>query len=227
MEDLKDMKIYAVQVPPERQTSPLFLEDIPENVYIFGNRHFYERGANEISDIRIALYNAADFLEDLEKYGDDAFYSSFSELAFYEIPAPKNKYEYNAADLEQWRDVLKKDPQDFDTIAAAISIITGREYKAAQLRGCCQREWNNILYPADYGREWLEEFEIEYFNTGAEWHINEGEPYDLGEYFYTHAWDEEGQRAEIAAALGVDPADVVLYVFDGYEQTPKYKEVLR
>lgn len=222
------MKIYAVQIPPEGQTSPLEIhEDIPEDVYIFGNRYFSERGADEVSKIEIALYHAADFLEDLEKYGEDAFYSSFADLVSLEIPAPDHKREYTAADLEQWRAVLKKDLLDPDTTAAALSLITGREYKAAQIRGCCQREWNNILYPADYGREWLEYFEIEYFNTGAEWSINEDEPDDCGEYFYTHEWNEDGQRAEIAAALGVDPADVVLYVFDGYEKTPKYKEVLR
>lgn len=35
------MKIYAKQVPPEYQESPLFLEEYDlENLYIFGNRNY-------------------------------------------------------------------------------------------------------------------------------------------------------------------------------------------
>lgn len=35
-----ERKIYAYQIPPERQCSPLEWGDAPENVYIFGNRDF-------------------------------------------------------------------------------------------------------------------------------------------------------------------------------------------
>ena len=145
------------------------------------------------------------------------------------LPA-ENGREYSRADRLQWRALLLNFDGgaicDDDAIITALQLITGDEYDAGTIRGCCQGDWNNIIYPAKYGREWLENFEIEYFNTGAEWRINEGSPDSDDEYyFYTHAWNDDGQRAEIAAAAGVDPSDVVLYVFDGYIKTAEYRTV--
>jgi hypothetical protein len=115
---------------------------------------------------------------------------------------------------------------DDDAITTALQLITGDEYDAAQIRGCCQGDWNNIIYPTKYGREWLREFEIEYFNTGAEWRISENDPNnDDNYYMYTHAWSDDDIRAEIAAAAGVDPGDVILYTFTGWSRTPEYREV--
>ena len=222
------MKIYAKQVPPEIQESPLFMEEWPENVYIFGNRHYKTHGNTE--DIKNNMYDAADELKRLQ-YGhfNGAGYSLIEILSDF-LPA-KNGREYSRADRLKWRALLLNFDAcaitDDDAIITALQLITGDEYSAATIRGCCQGDWNNIIYPTEYGREWLENFETEYFNTGAEWRINEGDP-DGGDeyYFYTHAWNDDGQRAEIAAAAGVDPADVVLYVFDGYTHTAKYKMVI-
>lgn len=45
------MKIYARQVPPEHQESPLYMfNEWPENVYVFGNRHYTGR-AERIDEI--------------------------------------------------------------------------------------------------------------------------------------------------------------------------------
>ena len=221
------MKIYAKQVPPEYQESPLFMEEWPENVYIFGNRHFRGHGAEYIENIKNSMYDAAIELKALPcgLY----CYNSFIEILNDLLPAGNGR-EYSRADRLKWRALLLNFDAgtitDNDAITTALQLITGREYDAATIRGCCQGDWNNVIYPSEYGREWLENFEIEYFNTGAEWRITENDPdSDDNYYFYTHAWNEDGQRAEIAAAAGVDPADVVLYVFDGYIKTAAYKEV--
>ena len=47
-----------------------------------------------------------------------------------------------------------------------------------------------------------------------------------GYSFYCTLWSDEGIRKEIANAEGVDPADVVLYAFDGWIRTEQYKEVV-
>lgn len=52
-------KIYAKQVPPEYQESPLFYGDWPENVFVFGNRH-YNQHAERLEEIRAALEEIAD-----------------------------------------------------------------------------------------------------------------------------------------------------------------------
>ena len=82
--------------------------------------------------------------------------------------------------------------------------------------------------------ESLEAFEIEYFNTGTEWIIDDGEfdpendsPLNInGCSVYCTSGSEEGIRKEIADAEGFDPADVVLYAFEGWSRTAQYEEVV-
>ena len=222
------MKIYAKQVTPEYQESPLFMEEWPENVYVFGNRHYKDHGGEYIENIKNSMYDAADELKALPR--GRSYYNSFIDILADIIPAPENKKEYTRADRLKWRALLLNFDagaiSDDDATTAALELITGAEYAAAEIRGCCQGDWNKILYPAEYGREWLEFFEVEYFNTGDEWQISEGIPdSDENYYFYSHAWNEDGIRAEIAAAAGVDPDDVILYVFTGYTRTPEYRLV--
>lgn len=221
------MKIYAKQVAPEYQESPLFMDEWPENVYVFGNRHYKDHGGEFIENLKNSMYDAADELKRLLRGA--SYYDSFIDIINDLLPAPENKKEYSRADRLTWRALLLNFDAgaiDDDAITAALQLITGDEYDAAQIRGSVQGDWNNIIYPAKYGREWLKEFEIEYFNMGDEWRICEGSPdSDDNYYIYTHSWDDDGKRAEIADAAGVDPADVVLYVFDEWERTPKYKMV--
>ena len=222
------MKIYAKQVTPEYQESPLFMEEWPENVYVFGNRHYKDHGGEYIENIKNSMYDAADELKTLPRGG--SYYNSFIDILADIIPAPENKKEYTRADRLKWRALLLNFDagaiSDDDAITTALELITGDEYAAGEIRGCCQGDWNNIIYPAEYGREWLENFEVEYFNTGDEWQISEGIPdSDENYYFYSHAWNEDGIRAEIAAAAGVEPDDVILYIFTGYARTPEYRLV--
>lgn len=222
------MKIYAKQVTPEYQESPLFMGDWPENVYVFGNRYFNDRGGDYIENIKDSMYEAADELKELARGG--SYYDSFIDILDDLIPASYNKKEYSRADRLKWRALLLNFDagaiSDDDATIAALELISGNEYEYATIRGCSQGDWNNIIYPAEYGREWLEHFEIEYFNTGAEWRITEGEPdNDECYYFYSHAWNDDGIRAEIADAAGVNPADVVLYVFSGYTKIADYRVV--
>ena len=222
------MKVYAKQVPPEHQESPLFMGEWPENIYVFGNRHYNDHGGDDVENIKNSMYEAADELKALPHRS--GYYESFIDIIADLLPTPEHKEEYSRADRLKWRALLLNFDagtiSDDDATTAALELITGDEYDAATIRGCCQGDWNNIIYPAKYGREWLNDFEIEYFNLGAEWHINIGDQdSDDNYYIYTYSWTDDGQRAEIAAAAGVDPADVVLYVFDGYTQTAEYRTV--
>lgn len=85
----------------------------------------------------------------------------------------------------------------------------------------------------DWNREALAAFEIEYFNMGSEWIIDDGEfnpdtdsPLNINGYsVYITAQDEEGIRKELVAVEGCSPSDLVLYVFEGYTRIPQYKAV--
>jgi hypothetical protein len=217
------MKIYAKQVQPEYQEAPLFMEEWPENVYIFGNRHLCDNGAETIENIKNSMYDAADALKKLPR--GYRHYTSFIDIINNLLPAPENKKEYSRADRLQWRALLLNFDAgtiDDDAITSALQLITGDEYNAATIRGCSQGDWNNIIYPAKYGREWLEHFETEYFNTGSEWIIDpDGDNISV----YAHEWNNEGIKKELAAAVGVEPENIIMQAFSGWTKTAAYTEV--
>lgn len=105
-------------------------------------------------------------------------------------------------------------------ILRALHIVTGKKYDVVTIHGSAQSEWNNVYYPVDdYTRDAMYNLETEYFNTGAEWIIND----DFS--IYTYSWNTDGIRAEIASAAGVDLDNVILYTFSGWKRTPEYAEV--
>ncbi len=217
------MKIYAKQVPPEYQESPLFMDECwPDNVFVFGNRYFNDH-AGRLEDIKQALEDISDVCNGW------SCYSKLSDV----IPARDNDQEYTRPERLQLVRLAKNyteysnNSNDENAILCdVLELITGQKYECTTIRGCCQGEWQEIIYPAQYGREWLYNFETEYFNTGAEWRISENDLESDDCYnFYSHSWSDDGTRAEIAAAAGVDPGDVILYTFTGWSKTPEYMEV--
>ncbi len=192
------MKYKAYQIAPEYQESPLYLDrDFAESegMEIYGNRHYESRTSQTFDNVRDALYydnfDAFDISESDEK--------KLHELA--------EKYAH-AGHNEK-------------IIAAALSIVTGQKWEHKQICGSCQSDWNIIYYrPELWSAAALCAFEIEYFNTGTEWSVQDenGEEMQLI-YVYEHGQAKE----EIAEALGVNTADIVLYWFDGWTKTEKYK----
>lgn len=195
------MKYKAYQVAPEYQESPLWLNDIVdvEGIVIDGNRNYKSYTISEFDEV----------IDALEMGEFDKAY----------LPA--------TVDAEQL-DILAKhycdsiNPQKI--IEKALSIVTGQNWEYQCIRGCCQSEWNYIYYRADlWTDKELEYFEVEYFNAGEEWRIVD----ENGEecYYYTHEWNDIYKTRELAGAIGCSVAELTLYAFDGWERTPKYKEV--
>ena len=197
------MKIKAYQVAPEYQESPLYLfDEWMEGLEIYGNKD-YKRHTSVTFD---------EVLECLE-YGD---FSDFeSKLTG-----------CDAARIDDLCDEYgTRKANDQRIIAEALSIVTGKKWEYKQISGSCQSEWNYIYYrPDEWPEKMLEYFEVEYFNTGDEWHIEGEEGEDFGSV-YTHEWNDDEQRREIAENIGVNPDEVTLYLFDGWTKTAKYKEV--
>ena len=194
------MKIKAYQVAPEYQESPLWaFDEMPEGVEICGNKDYKRHTSSTFDEV----------LECLE-YGD------FSDFEFTGYKAERmeelcNKYGTRGAD-------------DEGIIAEALSIVTGKKCEYKKISGCCQSDWNYIYYrPEEWTEKAIEYFEIEYFNTGAEWGLEDEEGDDIGSV-YTHAWNDDEKKREIAENICVDPDEVTLYLFDGWTKTAKYKE---
>lgn len=217
------MKIYAKQVPPEYQESPLFYDELwPENVFVFGNKWLTDH-AGRLEDIKRALEDISDVCNG---YG-------YTNNLLDVIPGRDDGREYTRPErlqlvrlVKNYTEYSNNSDDENGILCDVLELITGRRYDYTTIRGCCQGDWQEIIYPAEYGREWLSDFETEYFNTGAEWRISENDPEsDDNYYMYTHAWSDDDIRAEIAAAAGVDPSDVILYTFTGWSETPEYMEV--
>lgn len=230
------MKYYARQIAPEYQESPLFMGDWPENVYVFGNRHYIEH-TEGLQEIRDALENIAEAFEEMQRgeYGDGN--ANLHACIWYHMEKNSDEGYTRAERLEivqlamEYMHSFSWSDAEINVMLRVLKIVRGEEYATATIRGCCQGDWQEIIYPARYGREWLEAFETEYFNTGTEWEIHDGDdtpdsPEEIYGYsVYCHTWRDDDTRAEIADAIGCDPSDVIMYEFDGYDYTPVYKEV--
>ena len=193
------MKYKAYQVAPEYQESPL---DWSNGLYnlagmeIYGNKNHDQHTSQTFNNLLHALY-----------YDDfDAF--DVSEGDEKKLRELSDKYAYAGHNEE--------------IIAAALSIVTGQKWEHKQICGNYQGDWNIIYYrPELWSAADLLVFEIEYFNTGTEWSVQDenGEEIRLV-YVYEHGQAKE----EIAEALDVNTADIVLYWFDGWAKTEKYRE---
>lgn len=219
------MKLYAKQVPPEYQESPLFYGDWPEDVFVFGNRSFNQR-AERLEEIRAALQELADEWENLNE-GGSGYYSSWQDALADILPPDATRSEYTRAERLELAKLAAQfewcnSSAENDILCRVLELITGQEWTAGTIRGCCQGDWQEIIYPAEYGREWLAAFEAEYFNTGTEWTIDpDGEAYSL----YVTGWSDDDARQEIADAHGCEPRDVILLKFTGWSRSASYEEV--
>lgn len=224
------MKIYAKQVPPEYQESPLLrLDEWPENVAIFGNRHYKTHTFPAFDTVYNALY-----LGDLSEAWSDiqngcGYYYSWAD-ALADIVPPQGRKPYTREERKHaWPDLLIRfcychSSEENALYCEALELMTGRKWDCCTIRGCCQGDWQEMIYPADdWSRAALETFEVEYFNTGTEWIVD---PDGDSVYVYVTGWSDDDARQEIADAYGCDPDDVILQKFTGWSREAQYEEVV-
>ena len=120
------------------------------------------------------------------------------------------------------RDELGSSPRPSE-LADALTEYTGHAWTCGTLRGCCQRDWQHVVYRVDfYPGAALQALEMEYFNTGTEWLVYTDLTDEISVYCYGYTSEQIAE--EIRDAFGGSPADTVqLDWFDGYIQTPKYR----
>lgn len=242
------MKIYARQISPEYQESPLFLgeEFWPEGIILDGNRDYHSH--------TIPAY------DQIIRHFDDMAYEWENDGCYctYEDGKPishKCKHEYTIAEIlrdygfsrddgkawttkqrHEWRLLMEGDQaaDSDEVILAALQLMTGHKWDTATIRGSCQGDWQNVYYDVEkWSREALNTFETEYFNEGSEWIVHDEaaepeSPEDISGYsIYCHGWNEDQIRQEIAEAEGkkVDEVEIILYAFKDYARIPIYEAV--
>ena len=210
---------HAYQTPPEWQESPFDffgMESWP-GVIITGNRHFKDYTTPEFDFV-------VRYLDEMTSDWINGVYTTIRELlSDYRAEAPSGK-PWTTKERHAWKEIFTSESmKEDDAICAALELMTGEPYETGYIRGCCQSDWQGVYYPAEMADE-MRTLETEYFNTGTEYRVCEGEDDEESDSFtvYCYEWSEEGQRAEIAAAIPTTPENVVLHEFTGYTKTPKW-----
>jgi tetratricopeptide (TPR) repeat protein len=224
------MKIYAKQVPPEYQESPLFLGDEfwPAGIILDGNRD-YNSHTTDLYDRIIQCYDeAAREIENLDLKNGYAAYGNATEAINDYFPALEYREKpYNTRDIHRIREALRMygttDYYNGRYVTAMLDAITGGDWRNGTIRGCCQGDWQHVIYDANrWSRAELDVFETEYFNTGSEWIVHDENtepdgPEDISGFsVYCHGWRTEDIKMEIAEAYGATDAEVILYQHTGY-----------
>ena len=150
---------------------------------------------------------------------------------------PEHKEKYSSKNIHEWKRILASlqkcsRSEEARYLCQALQLITGAEWDYSEIRGCCQGDWQNVIYKAaSWSSTALEAFEMEYFNLGTEWIIHDEEtepeaPEDINGYgVYITAYDEDETRQQLADAIGCSPEDVVMYAYNGSYSVDTYKLV--
>ena len=242
-------KVYAKQVAPEHQESPLMAHGFPSfdeyyiDVTITGNDRYIGHRTDTFVSVVAGLENVNEDL--LWRVGKDNWYSTITE-GIHDVFPPQHKQKYNTNEVARWKQVFKdyakahesnRWPHEArDTICQAIELVTGKPFNWEQIIGCSQGDWQYVYYPTkEVSETAIRQLQSEYFNTGEEWIVHDSpvdeEDWDDGilppEHIegysvYSHEYGDENVRKLIASCEGCDPSEVVLYSFEGYDMVPKY-----
>lgn len=220
------MKVFARQIEPDYQESPLTLgdENFPDNIAVFGNRDYKEHMPDYVRNAREVLREGK-----LAELFIEGWHDKRKEATDY---LPPEKVEYSDEDIEALEKLVlqyaKCSSREKDSVfCSVLSIVTGKKWDYKIIRCYCQSDWNYIYYPTDeWTTEGIEAFEVEYFNTGSEWSVHYDEEMEGCNYnIYCHSCYYDDIKKEIAGAEGIDPAEVVLYAFVGWTRAASYKKV--
>lgn len=232
------MKIYAKQVRPEYQESPFYLwgaADAYPGVMFDGNRHYNSHTTPEYDAIITGLDELTNTLDYNGNFLYGRWYENITEAVRDLMPAPLHKPRYSTRNIKEWRLIAHEWYETKDQnalICRALQLVTGKEYEYITIRGTCQGDWQEILFPVEeYDRDALAILEADYFNTGTEWIIHDENsepegPEDISGYsLYCYGWNVDQIRQEIADAAGAAPEAVTMYEYAGVYTIPKYNKV--
>lgn len=220
------MKYFVRQVEPKLQTCPFKMFGL--GIVFKGNPHYIDHYCSEW-DYALRFIRRANTYSYLD-LSDKELRQNIEE----DIPREKG---YSDEDVDTIRSLIA-DYQTADTTAkensafiGILNIFTSRTWVRRTIRGCCQGEWQIIYYPEEeFSDQDIKNIEIEYFDMGYEWIVHDQDntpekPEDVTGYsVYTHGWNTETNRKELAEYLCCEPEDIVMWEYDHDKIIPLYRK---
>lgn len=208
---------HAYQTPPEWQESPFsyFGMESYTGFILTGNRHYKDHTTPEYDFI-------FRYLDEMTSDYQSGEYTTIRELlSDYRAESPTGR-PWTTKERHAWKEIFTAENMSEDeSICAALELLTGKRYESGYIRGCSQGDWQGVFYPAERS-DALRYLEIEYFNTGTEYRVQEENDEENSFTVYCYEWSEDGQKREIADAIPTTPDNVMLHEFEGYTKTPKW-----
>lgn len=220
--------IYAIQVPDEYQDSHFDFSSFMD-IAFYGNRGLKESIPDWIKNVK-SLYNNVDETDFQLGYTDREIIEDYI----------RNKLDDES--IQAIKEVLLDDSlRETEAVCKILDIITGTagNYRIRTLRGCCQSEWIDIMYPSqEYSSQSLDIIETSFFNMGTEWEVRECDDdaeiftiedardasIDFPYFTYCSLYGDEEIRAFIAEGAGVTAEEVKLFKFDSWVRTACYSD---
>lgn len=225
------------------------VDGVNNNFAIYGNRDYYGYKTERIEKL-IKLYDDGVIEQALFEPHGDGFnpYDEWenSTAAMNDICPKDNGKSWSSREIKAMRNSIENISNrvrsyhnDIDVMADLMSIITGHVWERRTIRGCCQGDWNEMIYDTErVSKEYADIIEKAYFNMCDEWLVIDNdlpdglsaeeaiEEYHNGYGFcgFTYDWSDDG-RKEVADMLGVTPEQVTLYKHSGYTKVSNYEKV--
>ena len=129
----------------------------------------------------------------------------------YSILGNKDFVDYLTPEVEELVGDWRHDGLSLANVAAELTRRHGEEYRCGTLTGCCQSDWQAIVYPARFEGETLRLIEQEYFNLCDEWCcVPYGGNRSEGMYCFTYPLDDMSTEEQLKDICGCD--EVELYM---------------
>lgn len=197
---------------------PLDCNDYYNDIITTGNRDYIERDCSEYHYLFKAIkHNIIDYdelfyeLEDIKRRRGN--YNSMRDcIADILGVTPVNKYQASKVYAITKKCYTQRVNAN-DTIAELLTILTPHKWSAGTIRGCCQRDWQNIIYPTDiYNDDDIDSFEAFYF--GLFWEYQAGRRGDFSTWYtYTMNTSEDKIINDICSDFDTQPDNVIFYEY--------------
>ena len=231
-----EKKYYCKQVEPEFADDGLFYQvktkdgryelridddGINEDIIIFGNSDYMEYWPDGLEKITT---NLTYFSNDYDGwYGG---HESITELANYYFKKHNGK-RWSKVELHKWKEVAEAIQISYEldeALLLALKLITGKTWRKDEMRGCMQREWQDIYVSDIVSDEEIHYIEMCYFGTGEEFRVYESkEDFDNDENDFSIYVDGFNVKHNIAQAIGCEEDELDVYEINGYTREPKYE----